>query len=446
MSYLNILSPCLKKVFNTNIFLLVNILVFFNLSMEAKNLNTKSFLVAPPNLSMFITNISCNGANDGAIDLTISGGTSPYNIIWSNGATTEDISGLAPGNYSVTVTDATYSACYASSDLTDELISFNPDNGTSSVHVSLSPQEVDGMSSSLDGSALYGSDGGQIVSMNISSGINNSLPNSVGSLDGVNGTIAINSIEGITSDPATGIWYGVHVASSGRSLLFQFDIISGLGIQDAFGVGVDYVEIDGIGISDESDDIAFNLATGILYGVNNGNQLITINKNTGEANVVGSMGVSDILGLSFDLTGRLIGIRASGTPSFFFINITTGVATFINDFAVGGDFEDVDCRYIGGQGIEILSATISEPDALSVNAGPDITIPVGSTAILNASGSGGTGNYFYHWVGFVNSSKYLIRPPQTGTYQVSLTDSNGCIDTDEVDIIVTDGLEKCTCN
>ena len=52
------------------------------------------------------TDVSCAGAADGAVNLEIIGGVAPFNFAWSNGATTQDISALSGGNYSVTITDA----------------------------------------------------------------------------------------------------------------------------------------------------------------------------------------------------------------------------------------------------------------------------------------------------------------------------------------------------
>lgn len=50
-------------------------------------------------------NISCFGENDGSIDYTVNGGSPVYTINWNNGETTEDLSNLAAGSYSVTTTD-----------------------------------------------------------------------------------------------------------------------------------------------------------------------------------------------------------------------------------------------------------------------------------------------------------------------------------------------------
>lgn len=53
---------------------------------------------------------SCNSA-DGAIYLDVSGAAAPYNIEWSNGETTSDLTGLVTGIYGVTITSSTYFGC-----------------------------------------------------------------------------------------------------------------------------------------------------------------------------------------------------------------------------------------------------------------------------------------------------------------------------------------------
>lgn len=51
------------------------------------------------------TNVTQYGENNGSVYTTINGGTPPYTYLWSNGSTATDIKGLAPGSYTVTVTD-----------------------------------------------------------------------------------------------------------------------------------------------------------------------------------------------------------------------------------------------------------------------------------------------------------------------------------------------------
>jgi hypothetical protein len=68
--------------------------------------------------SSIATNISCNGGTTGAINLTATGGTTPYTYLWSTSATTEDLSALTSGTYSVVVTDANGCTSNSSASLT----------------------------------------------------------------------------------------------------------------------------------------------------------------------------------------------------------------------------------------------------------------------------------------------------------------------------------------
>ena len=64
--------------------------------------------LSPPTISVTgtVTDVStCNPANSGAIDISISGGTPPYTFSWSNGATSEDLNNITAGTYTVTVSD-----------------------------------------------------------------------------------------------------------------------------------------------------------------------------------------------------------------------------------------------------------------------------------------------------------------------------------------------------
>ena len=59
-----------------------------------------------PSIIVNSSNVSCYEGNDGYIDITVNGGAQPYNFLWSNNETTEDIYNLSSGLYSVVVTDS----------------------------------------------------------------------------------------------------------------------------------------------------------------------------------------------------------------------------------------------------------------------------------------------------------------------------------------------------
>ena len=70
---------------------------------QSVTLTDPSSLEAMVNLT---SPISCNGASDGALTLSISGGTASYAYTWSTGSTSLSISGLSAGDYVVNAADA----------------------------------------------------------------------------------------------------------------------------------------------------------------------------------------------------------------------------------------------------------------------------------------------------------------------------------------------------
>jgi gliding motility-associated-like protein len=105
-------------------------------------------IVGPPVLELLnseITDISCHGGADGAVNIQLQGGTLPYNYEWTNGAATTNINSLFADDYQVVVTDA--NGCLF----------------TSPVFTVMEPSALFLRSVDIDGVSCYGQADGAIV-------------------------------------------------------------------------------------------------------------------------------------------------------------------------------------------------------------------------------------------------------------------------------------------
>jgi hypothetical protein len=85
---------------------------------------------------------------------------------------------------------------------------------------------------------------------------------------------------------------------------------------------------------------------------------------------------------------------------------------------------------------------INVEENLQVDASSNSPVCEGQLIQLNATGSGGTPGYTYQWAGPDNFSSNLSNPQIVaasgvtfGTYNVTVTDANGCTDTDFVEVV-----------
>ena len=58
-----------------------------------------------PVLTLTGNDVSCNDAGDGAVSVSLAGGNAPFTFAWNNGETTQNLTGLSGGVYVVTVSD-----------------------------------------------------------------------------------------------------------------------------------------------------------------------------------------------------------------------------------------------------------------------------------------------------------------------------------------------------
>jgi gliding motility-associated-like protein len=323
-------------------------------------------------------NVSCAGAADGAVDLTASGGTTPFTFAWSDGlgftSSDEDINGIGAGIYEVIVTDA--NGCSA--------------NGTITLNA---PAALD-LSATLSGIpgtniACAGATDGSIV-LDVSGGA---------------APILVQWNTGATGPELANVGVGTYTAT----------------VSDANGcttTGSYVLE------APESVDVTVNASQ----------------HTSGFA-----------LACATSTDGTIDGSATGGTPDYDYAwtgpNGFTAAVPALTDLSIGTyTLVVTDANGCTGS----ASITLDAPQPLSItasavayNGGYHITCMGESNGQASAVAAGGVGIHTYVWSGpdafSANSSS--ITGVIAGTYEVTVSDENGCSATATIDLNEPDALD-----
>lgn len=359
-----------------------------------------------------VTNIACYGSNNGSIDLTVSGGVGSLSYSWTNNATTQDISSLAPGTYTVTVTDATGSQATASYTITQPASAL-------AVNISVSPNPtVSGQANNT----IYLGYGAQSVTLTANA-TGGTAPYSY-SWTGVTSTSSSVSVS-----PVTTTTYTVTVSTNGGCSKTASVTIYVVDARSGNHVNVCH---NGHTLSVASSAVPAHLAHG------------------------------DYLGQCFGISGTVNNVACNGASNGS-INVTTvgGAIPYSYSWSNGATTKDLSNVSAGTYTLTATSAdghtdvetfTVSQPSVINIGSTQSNVSCYGSgNGSISLNVTGGTSPYTYKWN---NNSTIKNRSGLApGTYTVIVTDAHGCTNSKSFTITqpsapltITDSVTNVNCN
>ncbi|MBN4062409.1 choice-of-anchor J domain-containing protein, partial [Bacteroidales bacterium AH-315-I05] len=386
-----------------------------------------SVTITQPASALSVTTSSTNetsfGANDGTATATPSGGTSPYSYSWSNAATTQTISGLTPGTYTVTITDA--NGCTASgSTVVNSFVCNLTVTITATDETSVGGNDGAATATPAGGTSPYTYDWSTTGTTQTISGLapgTYSVTVTDNSGCTTNGSVVVNSFicnltitVSATDETGAGNDDGTTTATpSGGSSPYTY-------------------------LWDDSNNQTTATATGLAAGTYN----VTVTDASGctatGSAIVNASGCamtataaeSSAINCNGGTDGAAMATPAGGTSPYTYmwndVNNQTGqTATGLGAGTYNVTVTDfLNCT-------ATASVTLNEPTALTASVtGTDETSAGANDGTATATASGGTTIYSYLWSNSATTASISGLAP--GSYSVTVTDANGCTVTGSV--------------
>jgi hypothetical protein len=197
--------------------------------------------------------------------------------------------------------------------MTFSSFSCDPKTATTPIGTSI-PPTIDTIAFDKANGKLYAVIGSQLKVVDQSTGVLTDTSTWLGVASGPSGDEELAHVTALTFDPATGNLLGVESRGARPALLFKIDAGTGGVIHDAFGAGLDYVEITPVG--GRNDVYGIVVSGGTMYATMSLNDadphLATLNTASGATTDIGPEGVPLVEGLTTDSTGNLYGLSGSG--------------------------------------------------------------------------------------------------------------------------------------
>jgi gliding motility-associated-like protein len=373
--------------------------------------------------SIAATDVTCAGASNGSAILTVSGGRTPYAYLWSNLATTKDLTNVPGAAYTVIITDS--SGCRH----TDTITIHEP----LPLVITLTTTNIScfGTNSGSISAAVTGGTGAYTYAWtpNVSTGpsVSNAAPGTY--------TLLVTDANGCTATATTTI---TQPASAVSLVLSVTDITC-----NNANNGAITTQVSGGSGSYTYAWTGSAAVTPNLSGLSAGTYTVTVTDANG-CTATASGTTTNPAPITSSTTGTDVTCAgsANGTASVTTVNGGTAPYTYLwSNFAAtqtisglsGGLYRVIITDAHGCEHRD--SVFVAEPLPLTATvSSTNVGCSGGNTGSITVTVTGGTGAYTYTWSPNVSSGPNVTNAA-TGTYYVTVTDANGCSLVDSATIV-----------